>query len=114
MIGIGSLVHFVKRRAGEAGRGGAFLGDRRAERAGNLISEHINSGTLFAFMLWIEFLVGFRCRARGTIGTGVAGVDVGALKPPPRGCVRHYCTREQANRSLCKQAMFLKPQREAL
>lgn len=64
------------------GRGGAFLGDQRAERAGNLISEHINSGTLFAFTLWIEFLAVFRRRVRGTIGTGVAGVDAGALKPP--------------------------------
>lgn len=77
--------------------------------------EHINSGTLFAFMLWIEFLVVFRCYTRtGTIGTGAAGVDVGAPKPPTRGCLRQYCTREQANRSLCKQAMFLNPQREAL
>lgn len=61
------------------GRGGAFLGD---QWAGNLISEHINSGTLFVFTLWIEFAVVFRCRVRRTIGTGGAGVDVGALKPP--------------------------------
>lgn len=50
MIGSGPLIQCGKRRAVEAERGGAFLGDQQPQRAGNLISEHINSNALLVIM----------------------------------------------------------------